>query len=301
MKLTEGAMKKSELVTLTAEEVTGFSFEKNGELLYEAQKTGESEWNFVKPLKTALDSDRMGKITESIIAITALEFVDKRENASKYGLDNPSAAFTIKTQSDNKIRISLGNEKEGKSKVYAMLDGSDDIVLIDQSGFEFLDKPIKEIMNPFAYLVTYSDVSEFTLTVGSDKIKSEIKADPDGKTEKDVFIVNNLDIKTKAKENDVGDETFRKYYQACVGICTDELYLKDITPSGTPEITIEYKLLKAPGNYKIELISKDDEYYYLMKNGEFSKLLVKKSVLKDGDDSFYKVVEAMKSLIEKYK
>ena len=48
---------------------------------------------------------------------------------------------------------------------------------------------------------------------------------------------------------------------------------------GSPEITIEYKLKKSPGKYKIELISKDSDYYYLMKNGKFSNFLVSKKMI----------------------
>ena len=94
---------------------------------------------------------------------------------------------------------------------------------------------------------------------------------------------------------------FRDFYQACIGIVFDKIDLETKEPEGAAEITLEYKLNKAPGTVKVEYISKDNKYYYPVKDGVYTNTLVEKSSVKEGEGSLFTMTKEVKEYIKKIK
>jgi hypothetical protein len=95
----------------------------------------------------------------------------------------------------------------------------------------------------------------------------------DGKTDtdKDKFTVNGIDASGKTED---GKQPFRQFYQALIGVSLDEVEVEG-KPEKEAEITINYTLKS--GSMKVEYISKDETYYYVVRNGEYAGILVRKN------------------------
>ena len=94
---------------------------------------------------------------------------------------------------------------------------------------------------------------------------------------------------------------FRTFYQSCIGVVIAEIDLDTEKPSGEAEVTIDYKLNTSPGEYRIELISRDNEYYYLMRNGEYANALVSKKAIQEDDECLFKEFKKIQEFVKKHK
>ena len=89
--------------------------------------------------------------------------------------------------------------------------------------------------------------------------------------DKDKFYVEGVDASGR---NEDGDQPFRKFYQALIGICIDEIDMEGDPSGGKADITINYTL--KTGTMKVEFIPKDENFYYVVRNGEYANVLVKR-------------------------
>ena len=210
--------------------------------------------------------------------VAVKEFIeDNATDLSKYGLDKPAYKFTFTTTSGSITMLSLGTEKTKGSDMYAKLDGSNDVFTIDTTAFTFLDKPFKEIIETFVYIVNIDKVNKIEIDMDGKKtiLGIETYKGEDGKTDtdKDKFTVDGKDASGKDAKD---DQPFRAFYQELIGIGLDDV-APDAVPSGNAEITITYSLKEAPGTMKVEFIPKDANYYYVVKNGKYTGIIVDKT------------------------
>jgi hypothetical protein len=104
----------------------------------------------------------------------------------------------------------------------------------------------------------------------------EIQSNKDNK-DNDRFTLNGKEVPRDAKVGEkTGDSLFRAYYQSLIGISMSDLEI-GAKPAGKAELAITYYLKKAPGTMKIEFIPKDGKYYYALKNGNYTNMLVDKN------------------------
>jgi len=279
--------------TAKAEEITGFSMDKAGKTVFAAKKEDDN-WVLTLPLDANADMSSLGIIFNSVLNVTVKDFVeDNPPDSGKYGLKNPSYSIEVET-AKGKTRIDLGSEKEKGSLIYGRIGTSNEVVTFDEGSLNFLDKPLKEIMEVFAYIVNISDVDKITVEMDGKTDVFDIQTDKDDK-DKDRFYFNGKDI--SALKNDKGSQLFREYYEALIGVTMDDVEI-GANPSGKADITLTYFLKKAPGTMKVEFIPKDGSYYYVMKNGKYSNIIVarKKFDETSGVRGVYKkLVEAMES------
>ena len=101
----------------------------------------------------------------------------------------------------------------------------------------------------------------------------DVYVDEDGSMDKDKdkFYVEGVDASGR---NEEGDQPFRKFYQALIGICIDEIDMEGDPSGGKADITINYTL--KTGTMKVEFIPKDENFYYVVRNGEYANVLVKR-------------------------
>ncbi len=265
----------------TSDMITELNMNRKGKVVFAAAMNADQNWSMSQPIKGSVNSSALMPMLEALANATAVEFIaDKPSDLSQYGLDNPSYAFDFNTTTAGAFKILLGDEKAKGSEIYAKLEGTDEVFTIDSSSFTFLDKPLKEIVDVFAYIVNIDQVTGIKLTMDgkTTDMTIDVFKDAEGKmdTDKDKFTVNGKDASGK-DEND--DQPFRKFYQSLIGISLDEIEA-DAVPSGTPEISINYTLKS--GTMKVDYISKDANYYYVVRNGEYAGILVKKNKLDYG-------------------
>jgi hypothetical protein len=287
--------------TNTVKDAIGVSMDRAGQLLFTAKLQSDSNWALTAPFEANANADGVAPIIDAFTKIAVSSFVeDNATDLDKYGLKNPAYALEVDTTSKGKNRILLGTLKPGSTEMYAMLDGTKDVFTIDPSALTFLDKPFKEIIEPFAYIVNIDTVTKIdvtmdgqtvTSTIMTDKDKGAVKADKD----KDKFTINGKDATMKDKDD---NQPFRAYYQALIGITLDSIEMGAV-PTGAPEVTITYTLNKAPGIMKVEFIPKDKDYYYVVKNGKYSNILVLKSQFDKQPDGVRATYKTLMALVNK--
>ena len=279
----------------TVKDATGISMYRAGELLFTAKLEADSNWALTAPFVATANVESMIPIITAIAQLSVSSFVeDNATDLDKYGLKNPAYAFEVDTTSKGKNKILLGSVKQGSTELYAVFEGSKDVFTIDPSTLTFLDKPFNEIIQPFIYITNIDTVTRIDVTMDGRTDTSTILADTADK-DKDKFTINGKDATAKDSK---GNQPFRKYYQALIGITLDEIEI-GVVPTGNPEITINYTLTKALGTMKIEFIPKDKDYYYVVKNGTYSNIVVQKSQFDKPDEGVRATYKTLIDLVNK--
>lgn len=271
-------MKSKTLYTLKSDDIISLSMDRKGQSVFTSQKSKDIGWNILSPIQGNANTAAIAPMLDAITQTAVNEYIEENPaDLGKYGLANPVYAFDFATASA-KYRLLLGNLKvNGGTERYAMLDGTKDVFTIDGTAYNFLDRPLKEIIDVFAYIVNIDQVNKIDLTMNGQTTTMTLYTykDKDGKTDtdKDKFTVNGKAAMMKDKDD---KQLFRNFYQALIGIGLDEIEVGSV-PSGTPEISIKYYLNSAPGTMQVDFISKDADYYYVMRNGQYAGILVKKN------------------------
>lgn len=279
------------LFTESYEDVTEFALERNGEIVFKAKKTGDYEWELTEPIEAEVKSGSIDTILQTFMGASASEFVERdAADLSKYGLDSPKYVITVDSKS-----ILLGNEKEKGSTTYAKFADGNEVFVLKNSVLNFVDKPLKEVVDVFAYITNIQDVEKIVVNIDGQTIVSEIVTDPDGDTDKDKFYVNGRDVSDVRDDSD--SQLFRKYYQGLIGITMSDLDV-GAEPKGEPEITFTYYRKTDPKEVKVEFVPRDNIYYYVIRNGKYTNMLVAKDKF-DAEDGPRKTYQRLMEAADK--
>ena len=275
------ALRDKTLFGITPDMITQLSMDRNGQNVFASSSDKDSNWTMNKPIKGSVNSSALSPMLEALAGTNVKEFIeDHPSDLSKYGLDKPSYAFDFSTTTAGAFKLLLGGEKTKGSEMYAMLEGKNEVFTIDSTPYVFLDKPLKEIVDVFAYIVNIDQVTAIDLTMDGKTTKMTLDTfkDAEGKSDadQDKFTVNGQDASGKDED---GKQPFRNFYQSLIGISLDEIDVEG-TPTGTPELSIYYTL--KTGTMKVDFISKDANFYYVVRNGEYAGILVKKNKMDYG-------------------
>lgn len=274
-------------------DVIKFALDRNGKRVFSAEKSKESGWMILEPIKGQSNLVRLSTILDSFVRATAVEYIEENTpDLAKYGLDNPK--YVIEAATDKqKIKLFLGKESEAEYAYYARIDGSNEVFSVDSSAVSFIDiKPI-EVCENLVYTPSIYDVSEVVVNIDGNTRVLKIESDS-AKPEEDKFSVDGIDVVEKGDEAITG---FRNYYRSLIGVIYEDIELLDQKPTGTPEITITYTLEKAPGKMVVEFIPKDERNYYALRNGEYAGMVVRKKIFDESDGprkNYEKLMELVK-------
>lgn len=287
-------IKDKAILALKEDDIINLSMDRKGQNVFKSKKA-DIGWTLQAPISGNVNADAVGPMLTALATLnaSAYEELDSKDLA-KYGLDSAPYSFEFSTSSAS-YKLLLGREKTKGSSIYARLDGSNDVFTLDETPFSFLDKPFKEIIEVFVYIVNIDQVNRIELTMNgkTTTFGLDVYKDADGKSDsdKDKFTMDGKDVSFKDAD---GKQPFRNFYQTLIGIGLDEIDTTD-TPSGTPEISIRYYLKSDPGTMQVDFISKDADYYYVMRNGTFANILVKKD---KGDFGIQGMKDAYKTLTD---
>ncbi len=287
LKVTKNNIRDKKLFEVEQDDITELAMERNGEKIFSAKKSGDTEWLLTYPIDAAAQYTAMGPMIEAITNAKVEEFIEENvTDLGKYGLNNPRYVLEFEA-SGKKTRLLMGSDKEKGTKAYAMLDGSNEVFTISLSSFNFLDKPFKEIVDSFAHIVSIWEVSKVEVEMDGQKVVCDIDATQEGDNDK--FTVNGKDA---SMEDESGSQPFRKYYQALIGITLYDIEL-DAQPAGEPDVTITYHQKIDPKLVKIELVPKNDRFYYVIKNGKYTGMVVDKVKIDDIRTAYKNLVDVM--------
>ena len=270
------AIRTKLMFDFTSDMITEVAMSRKGESLFTAvvEEDGAS-WTMSSPIKGSVNESAVYPMLDALASTNVIDFIeDDPKDLSQYGLDKPSYEFVFSAEG-RQYELALGDEMVKGAAVYAMLQGSNEVVTINMAPYTFLYKPLKEVLRIFAYIVNIDQVKKIDLTMDgrTDNMVLDVYKDAEGNTDydKDKFYFNGVDA---TAEDEGGSQPFRKLYQAMVGIGLDEIE-SDGQPEGPAEIIIEYTHVDG-SIMKVEFVSKDDNYYYVLRNGEYAGILVKK-------------------------
>ena len=296
------------------------SMERGGEPVFTAIRADDVTWNLTAPVSRQMYADVYGQISAVFTGLTALkcEAADVTD-LSEYGLDTPRYQLRVEVSGDasrpNRTQtLLLGSEKDKGSSIYALLDETHDVFSISLSGLPFLDKPIKEMLDPFIYIVNIADVNTLSAVFDgqivrcdiqtADKSQAQTQMQDQTQTDRqtqaeeqvlahDEFIVNGLSL--SSLDNPNADSLFRKFYQGIIGITLYGVE-PDAEPSGDPEVTFIYQLKTAPADVLVEFVSKDERLYYALINSRYTGVVVEKRKL-DEDGGLRQTWQALREIM----
>lgn len=278
LKSTRSSFAVKTILSVEAAKIKNFSYEKNGELQYKIEIPSEGVYNITAPVKEEGNSTDIGPMVTAVVALQIKDIVDENPaDLAKYGLDKPAYALEYGDGTTTK-KILFGKDAEKGTVAYAKFPTGKAVFTIDISSLTFLDVKLADIINSFIYLPNINDVSKIELLLDGATTVAEITTDSEN-SDNDKFKVNGKDANMKDKDD---KSIFRSFYQAMIGL-TMAKYETGVTPSGTPEVTIKYTLKKDNSTVTIDLISKDKNYYYAMKNGVYTNRVLLKSQLDESD------------------
>lgn len=284
------------LISFKPEDANSMQLDKAGKVVFAAQKTSGTNWSLTAPIDGNADASGINTVLTAASQLAVKEFVElNAPDMSKYGLDKPSYTLELGTATQ-KVKLLLGSEKVKGSVIYAKLADGKDVFTLDESAMNFLDKPLKEFMDVFAYLANIVDVDKVVVQIDGRTDTLEIQTGPESDKTKDKFTFNGKDV--TALKNDKDDQLVRKYYQGIIGVTMDDVEI-GATPTGNAEITFTYYLKKDPKVVKVEFIPKDQNYYYVVKNDKYSNMLVSRKKFYGADsvrDTYTNLVNAMNNV-----
>ena len=264
------ALRSTAIFTSDAEEISKLVMYKNGIKTMEAAKDSNDSWQISYPVIARADADSITLVLESIDIISVVDFVKADSEPEKdFGLDNPKYAIEFESDTEKGI-LYLGNE-EG-SCFYAKKSDSDDIFTVYSDYLDYVDKPIKEFVDGFVYLINIDEVSAIDVIMDGYVLDIEMETGSE-EANNDKFYVNGRDA---SMVDETDRQPFRQYYEGLIAIQQSDV-IPDAVAVGEAEITITFTLKSEPGVMKIEYIPKDDFNYYVNKNGKYSGLIVSKS------------------------
>lgn len=288
---TKNSLKSKKVFPETADNIIAFSMEKAGSPVFAVKKLDTANWQLTWPIDYNADASKLGPMLEALTGTGIVNFIEENvSDLGKYGLKNPAYSMEVSTSS-GKTKVLIGNEKVKGSEIYAKLADGNEVFTMDEKALNFLDKPLKEVIEVFAYIVNIEDVNKIVVEMDGQTVTSDIETFKDDK-DKDKFFINGKDATLKDEKD---NSYFRKYYQGLIGVTMSEVDPEG-KPSGKAEITFTYYLKKSPGVMKVEFIPKNDSTYYVVKNGKYSGILVAKKKFDEPDgvrDTYKKLKDAL--------
>lgn len=265
-------------------EIKRFGFEKDGELVFMAESEDEKDWKVTDPLEIEANIANVTSAIDAFIRTIVQDFVEEdAKDLSIYGLDNPLYAIEAETIDGERVKLLVGEEKGMNldtyiNEIYAMLEGTTEVFLVDIAPLNFLDKSLNYFVNIYVYEEDLEYMEGAYAKAGGKEFEVEIKRISDDENEDEVKEEYYVDGK---KVSEDGDWEFKELFKNLMSLEVKEIDIDAEVPEEEPEALVTFRLNKEPKEITIELIPRDDETYYAMKNGNYTGLITDKESIDD--------------------
>ena len=252
--------------------------ETDDNILFSMNKDEDGVWSMDKPYKD--DSVYNTQITNFLTSTSRdeiLSFVEegcKESDYPKYGFDDPVRVFEI-SAGDKMTKIIFGKDTEDGTAFYGLYPLTGQVVTFEKNTVTVFNYTTLNMINTSILSLNMSDVSEVDVTM------------PDGTatlnlaTSSGSPAVDGKEISTyKGKASDI-QKALEAFYDSFNNSYFTAVEDKDAKPSGDAYMTVKYSL-RSNVVYNIEYIPDDSgEYYYSVKDTEYSGYKVPKSTLEN--------------------
>ena len=202
-------------------EIKRFGFEKDGQLVAMAEREGERKWKVTKPLEDDGNIDNVTSSIDAFIRTMIQDFVEEdAEDLSVYGLDNPLYSIEAETIEGEKVKLLVGKEKGMNldtyiNEIYAMLEGTNEVFLVDIAPLNFLDESLSYFVNTYVYEEDMEYIEKAYAEIDNKKFEIEIKRISDDENkgdEKEEYYVDGKKVEVD------GDWNFKELLKTLVTV-----------------------------------------------------------------------------------
>lgn len=262
------------LISCSMDDITGFSIKKNGKLQFDIGKI-DVEWRVLAPTNCMAQDYVIEELLPLMENITVDEVFSLDPDDKKYGFNNPTYEFSLRT-SDGKVQTVIIGKERTAGVFYAKNKGENSTMLLPLAKITFIDKQLKDIMSSAIYLQDITKTSKAVVTYKGIKDEIDIaysKSEANGLvTEKEEFVFNGHDV-SHLNNRSNAKLLIKEFYESFVAITWYELAY-DAKPKYTkPVLKIEYTTTEGK-KITIEYVRKNDDFSYYFLNGEYGGLIV---------------------------
>ena len=247
--------------------------------------SGIANFNFIKPYNHPASS-YFGLLIDSIIGLNISEYVEISDNElAAYGLDDPAYHFVLTQNDGDKTELFFSKNINGF--YYGKVTGMDSYFVVSTYQLEGLELKETVLIEPYICYSYAKDVSSITCTYGDRSFNFNLDV-PDGKS----ITSDESSVILDGRNAKISDTYGRSYCSilfesiACIEIGGIDTTTTVNTASG-PVLTLSF-LDKNYATTTYEFYSRDDDSYYVFKNGEYTNFYVySREIFNDGGSDTY--------------
>ncbi|TYQ15338.1 UNVERIFIED_CONTAM: uncharacterized protein DUF4340 [Acetivibrio alkalicellulosi] len=271
LKATKTDLRNKYILDYLSTQVIELGLEREGSRVFHLERIEQRQWLIKEPIEYSANLINITGALDALVRTHAWDYVEENpEDLSIYGLDNPLFIVEAKAEDGYAMRLYIGDKKGMNFDTYvieryAMLEGKNEVFLIDIDPLRFLNKSAFDFVDTYVYAGDIDSLESSDVYMREELIS--IRVDRSDETEK--YYVNDKEI------NEEGERVFREFYRTLTAIEVVDLDIESI-PEGDVDIFIQHNLNRTPGQVKFEFISKDDTSYYVVKDGNYTGLIIEK-------------------------
>jgi hypothetical protein len=152
------------ILTLTADQITGFRLAKTGADAVVLSKTGD-KWQITAPQELPADSDAVNGLTGAVAPLTSDRLIEEKpQSLAPFGLDHPTSEVDITTKDGNTRKLLFGSDTVSGSDTYAKLANDPKVYTIASSSKSALDKSVNDLRDKRLMTLNSDKITSVTLT-----------------------------------------------------------------------------------------------------------------------------------------
>ncbi len=235
-------------------------------------------WRFTEPFEWEADSNDINTLVSELVSVAAAEVLATSiDDPAKYGLDDPSYEYTLHAGEES-ITVRIGNEISS-GKRYLQVSDREDLMTVNMGTYTLIDRPRSDLVNVFVSLINIADLGAIELTTPDGHYDMEVFHPSNAELEEneDLDYIYKINGRDATVVNASDDYYFRKLYSGILSLMVDGEDL-EATPGGEPVYSVV--ITKRTGDKEsvaIDLYERNDQSYFLFKDGEYTGFYTRKS------------------------
>ena len=133
---------KISLDGMSAETITEFSYKKSGEEITFVKE--DDTWYYQADKAVNIAQTSISTMLSNVKTITADQKIEKPEDISEYGFDEPQNVIRLKG-TDQELTITVGMYNSMTSQYYLMLSGDDNVYLVGSTVHNAFNKSVEDV------------------------------------------------------------------------------------------------------------------------------------------------------------
>lgn len=133
---------KIKLTGMSADKVTEFSYQNNGEEITFVKE--DDTWYYQADKSVSIKQTSITSMLSNVGTITAGQKLEAPEDISEYGFDEPQNVIRVKG-ADQELTITIGMYNSMTSQYYLMVSGDDSVYLVDSTIYTAFQKSVADV------------------------------------------------------------------------------------------------------------------------------------------------------------